>query len=164
MKRVIAGVLAAVIGGVLLVGCELEESPGSNDTTPDPTPTIGRPVEVGSLELTILSVERYDARQDNSWNTANYRARVRVRMIKGDEYEFTLWNEFTLINALGVGYKMDWTGCTDCPDKLLGLNLYGSTPQIRYVYFEVEDLDTPLVAIRYEPGLSTTEPVRISLR
>ena len=128
-------------------------------------PRIGKVVEVGSLELTVLFGESYDSSRHNLFNEANYRLLVRVRKHKGDEYQFSLFSVFTLIGTDGVGYDVDWL-CVDCPDDLFaagGIALYGDSAVERYVYFKLPVGFSP-VALRFQPGLSLTEPVVIELR
>ena len=122
---------------------------------------IGDRVTVGSLELTVLSVEPYDAAQHNIFNDANTRVQVQVRKHKGEEYDFSIFSEFTIIDLAGVGYDAD-VFCTECPDDVFDLTLYGDTAVQRFVYFEVPDRVVP-VSLRYEPGLFFTDAVFIAL-
>ena len=132
------------------------------EAAPEPTPGIGDRVTVGNLELTVLSVEAYDAAQHNMFNDGTTRVQVRVRKHKGDEYEFSLFSEFTLIDRDGVGYDAD-SFCAECPENVLDLTLYGEAAVQRFVYFEVPGGVVP-VSLRYEPGLSFTDAVFIALR
>ena len=138
--------------------------------TPDPTvtpttqetpdePGLGHLVEVGSLELTVLEVDTYDAVLEDS----NYRVRVQVRKLKGDAYDFT-GSSFKVIDAGGVAHDHD-TSCRDCPGNLFpegtGIELLGTSAAERWVYFEIRSSDAP-VQLRYKPT-SHTAAVLISL-
>ena len=160
--------IAVLAMGASETCAEAEEEAASPTTAaaeeepaPEPKPGIGDRVTVGSLELTVLSVEPYDAAQHNIFNDGNTRVQVQVRKHKGEEYDFSIFSEFTIIDLAGVGYDAD-VFCTECPDDVFDLTLYGDTAVQRFVYFEVPDGVVP-VSLRYEPGLSFTDAVFIAL-
>ena len=137
-------------------------TPEPATSTPDPEvsePRVGDPVKVGSLELTVLEVDTYDAALEDS----NYRVRVQVRKLKGDAYDFT-GSSFKVIDAGGVAHDHD-TSCRDCPDNLfpagVGIELLGTSAAERWVYFEIRSSDAP-VQLRYKPT-SRTSAVLIAL-
>ncbi len=168
-----AGLLVAIVAlGIALVtlACDTEPEVIGADPTPAGAPPalpgIGDRVRLGSLELTVLAIEQYDASRHNPYNDANARVLVRVRKHKGEEYRFSLFSAFTLIDESGVGHDAYWA-CAGCPNDLFaggGLALYGDAAVERYVYFVVPMGATP-VALRYKPGLSlTTSAVVIEMR
>ncbi len=144
-------VVAVVVVAIVVAACD--EQP------PEPHPA-GSTVTVGSLELTVVSsVETYESTFDES----NARLRIRVRMVKGESYEFTILNEFTLISSDGVGYDAV-TYCTNCPDNIYETELFSYQANSRWVYFKLPRGVRP-VELRYMPGLSlSTGAVRIRLR
>ena len=140
-----------------------DATPGATVTpttqeTPD-EPGLGHPVEVGSLELTVLEVDTYDAALEDS----NYRVRVQVRKLKGDAYDFT-GSSFKVIDSGGVAHDHDMS-CRDCPGNLFpegtGIELLGTSAAERWVYFEIRSSDMP-VQLRFKPT-SRTAAVLVSL-
>ena len=169
MPCLVLACIAVLTMGASETCAEAEEEAASPTTAaaeeepaPEPKPGIGDRVTVGSLELTVLSVEPYDAAQHNIFNDGNTRVQVQVRKHKGEEYDFSIFSEFTIIDLAGVGYDAD-VFCTECPDDVFDLKLYGDTAVQRFVYFEVPDGVVP-VSLRYKPGLSSTDAVLIALR
>ncbi len=148
------------------VACELEEeqtSPPLTTTgdnaatatpTAEPTPRAGF-ARIGSLEIQVLRIERFDATPHNMFNEENLRLHVTVRKVKGDEYDFTL-NEWTLVTSTGRGYENS-IFCVDCPDAVDELVLYGDNWVEAYVYFEIPAGTHTFTEIRYEPLFSTSK-------
>ena len=139
-------------------GATVTPTTPATPATPD-EPGLGDLVEVGSLELTVLEVDTYDAVLEDS----NYRVRVQVRKLKGDAYDFT-GSSFKVIDAGGVAHDHD-TSCRDCPGNLFpegtGIELLGTSAAERWVYFEIRSSDAP-VQLRFKPT-SRTAAVLVSL-
>ena len=110
-------------------------------------------MRVGSVEIQILSIGAFDATPYNTFNDENFRIRVQVRKIRGDEYDFA-FNEWVLITSTGVGIDHS-RFCTDCPDPVEDLVLYGDQAIQAYVYFELPAGRHAFTELRYEPLFSS---------
>ncbi|WP_419919431.1 DUF4352 domain-containing protein [Candidatus Poriferisocius sp.] len=136
------------------------QSSSTSEATPETAVEQSRKVKVGNLELEVVGIESYDASVHNMFNDANTRVELKVRKIRGDEYDFTL-STATLIDTDGVGYDT-YFACTDCPGSLGDTKLYSSTEVTRYVYFEIPP-GTTVTHLRYKPFSITTDPVTIPI-
>ena len=147
---IVIGIIAAVVGG------GDDSTPASNGSEPaaTATPRSGF-MRVGSVEIQVLAVETFDATPYNIFNDENLRIHVRVQKIRGDEYDFTL-NEWVLITSAGTGIDHSRV-CTDCPDPIDELVIYGDQPVEAYVYFELPPGRHAFTELRYEPFASTNE-------
>ncbi len=114
-------------------------------------------MRVGSVEIQVLSIETFDATPYNIFNNENLRIHVMVQKIRGDEYNFTL-NEWVLVTSTGVG--IDYSiFCTDCPDPIDELVIYGDQPLEAYVYFRLPAGEHAFTELRYEPLFSSNEGI-----
>ena len=147
---VVIGIIAAVVGG------GDDSTPASNGSEPaaTATPRSGF-MRVGSVEIQVLAVETFDATPYNTFNDENFRIRIQVRKIRGDEYDFAL-NDWVLITSTGVGIDHS-RFCTDCPDPIEALVLYGDQAIEASVYFELPPGRHSFTELRYEPFASTNE-------
>lgn len=132
--------------------------------TPPARPTeqtdLGTPFEVGSLELTVLGVDTYDAAGED----ANYRVRLRLRKLGGDTYDFSD-SVFQIVDSRGVTHDHDLS-CNRCPDNIIpegiGFTHRGTGPAEKWVYFEIASSITP-TEFRFESSsfLAPSASVRI---
>ena len=148
---IVAVIIAAVTG-------DEEDAVPSSGSEPAATTTRGSEfTQVGSVEIQVLSIEAFDATPYNAFNDENLRIHVRVRKIKGDEYDFTL-NEWILVTSAGTGSDHSMF-CTDCPDPIGDLVLYGDQSIEAYVYFELPPGNHSFTELRYEPLFSSNKGV-----
>lgn len=147
-------IVAAIIAAV--TGDEEGAVPASSGSETAATTTPGSEfTRVGSVEIQMLSIETFDATPYNAFNDENLRVHVRVRKIKGDEYDFTL-NEWVLVTSAGTGSDHS-IFCTDCPQPIDDLVLYGDQPIEAYVYFELPAGRHAFTELRYEPLFSSNK-------
>ncbi len=115
------------------------------EQTPESTPTreagLSAPVEIGNLELTVLAVEAYDSSLDEP----NYRVKVRLRKLRGSEYDFT-GSTFQVVDAQGNAHDHA-TSCTGCPQNIIpdgvGFVLTGDDTSEKWVYFDIQGTSAP---------------------
>lgn len=121
---------------------------------PSSQPQAGDQVSVGSLDLTVLSVEPYDASQDNQFNDQNVRVLVEAVNVRGDadeEYNLSAF-AFKLVDSNGIAHDTG-LGCAGCPDEIVGADLVRGGHIRGYVYFAVP-ANLQLVELIYEPLFS----------
>lgn len=155
--------MAGLFGGAIIVaviiaavtGDEEDTAPASSGSEPAATTPGSEFTRVGSVEIQVLSVETFDATPYNIFNDENLRVHVRVQKIKGDEYDFTL-NEWVLVTSAGTGSDHSMF-CTDCPNPIDDLVLYGDQPIEAYVYFELPPGNHSFTELRYEPLFSSNK-------
>ena len=154
-------VVSAIIAiGIFAAGCEVDDgSPASTRNEPATTTATPRSgfARVGSVEIQVLSIETFDATPYNAFNDENLRVHVRLQKIQGDEYDFTL-NEWILVTSAGTGADHSMF-CTDCPNPIDDLVLYGDQPIEAYVYFELPPGNHSFTELRYEPLFSSNKGV-----
>jgi len=130
--------------------------------TPEAPPGIGDLIEVGSLDLAILSVEQYDSAQHNMFNEANVRVQFTATNSRGgdnSEYNISAFY-FSLVDDNGVAHDPDF--CASCPDEFVDVDLIRGGTYTGYLYFEVPS-GASLVELLYAPFLSGNK-ARISLQ
>lgn len=159
----IVGVLVVVVVVIVVIAVVVSNN---DDSTPAATsaPRSGL-MQVGSVEIEILDFESIDAARYNRLNDENLRILVRVRKIKGDDYEFRSLNKWVLVTSAGTGIEHS-IFCFDCPDDIDNLAIYGDQPIEAYVYFELPTGRYLLRELRYEPWASTNEgliPLRVTV-
>ena len=122
---------------------------------PTQDPALGDRVQVDSLDLTVLGIERIDTTQFNSYNDANLRMFVLATNARGAESaEYNLWPllDFKLVDSNGVVHDAAVT-CTGCPSEIGDTYLPLGRSVLGYVYFEFPPDRDPVEFI-YEPLLS----------
>ncbi|MEZ4554419.1 MAG: DUF4352 domain-containing protein [Dehalococcoidia bacterium] len=129
----------------------------------DATARIGDLVRVGSLDLTITSVDpSLDAAAYHRANRATVAVAFRATNTRGDEgreYEFLL-NAFKLVDAKGVTHPR--AACIDCPGDFATKGLVRGGTLEGIAYFEVPPGAT-LTELIYDPLFSNNR-ARISLQ
>ncbi len=140
-------------------GCsDLDETTPSRDAT---TPGIGDLIRVGSLDLTILNVERYDA---GLYVDANVRLHIEAFNARGDddaEYNLNAYF-FKVVDSNGIAHRPYPLLCASaCPDQIGDVYLVRGGRVRGFVYFEVP-AGRQLVEVIYEPVLSRNK-ARVSL-
>lgn len=150
----LVGVIIVIVIIVAVAGGGDDSAPASNGNEPaaTATPRSGF-MRVGSVEIQVLAVETFDATPYNIFNDENLRILVQVRKIRGDEYDFAL-NEWILVTSAGVGIDHSRL-CTDCPDSIEDLVLYGDQAIEAAVYFELPPGRHSFTELRYEPLFSS---------
>lgn len=158
----IVGVLVVVTVVIVIVAVVVDNNDDSAPVATS-TPRTGF-MRVGSVEIQVLDFESIDAARYNIFNDENLRIHVRVRKIKGDDYEFRSLNKWVLITSTGTGIEHS-TLCFDCPDDIDNLAIYGDQPIEAYVYFELPTGRYLFRELRYEPWASGNEgmiPLRVT--
>ena len=132
--------------------------------TPEPAPEgsgIGDLIRVGSLDLTILNVERYDA---GLYIDANVRLHIEAVNARGtDDAEYNLSAYFfKLVDSNGIAYEPYPLLCaSSCPDQVGEVYLVRGGRVRGFVYFEIP-AGSQLVEVIYEPLFSFNK-ARVSL-
>ena len=142
-------------------GGEVATTAVAGTATPMPTlaptqdPALGDRVQVDSLDLTVLGIERIDTTQFNSYNEASLRVFVlatNARGAEGAEYNLFPLLDFRLVDSNGVVHDATLL-CTGCPSEIGDTYLPPGRSILGYVYFEFP-LDRDPVELIYEPLLS----------
>ena len=126
--------------------------------TSEPTPrdpALGDRVQVGSLDLTVLGIERIDTTQFNSFNDQNLRIHVLATNARGaedTEYDLPAIWAFRLVDANGVVHDAG-LACVGCPSVIADASLPLGRSVLGYVYFELLPERDPVELI-YEPLIS----------
>ena len=178
-KRYILGIpLLTIVGlivvGALAVGTEDESGPSlqggqsvgtAQSTAPEGPAGIGDLVKVGSLDLTVISVDAsFDSKQHNPFNEANVGVQIRAKNARGDaneEYNLSPWFSMKLVDSNGIAHDPSFV-CAGCPDEIGSTDLIRGGSVTGWVYFEIP-AGRRLVELLYAPLLSTNK-ARISLR
>ena len=153
-------------GGGATVAPSTPAPAATRAATPERTPSqpgIGDPVRVGSLELTGVGVEPYDASQHNMFNDSNLRVEViAVNARGGADSEYNISQlYFQLVDENGIAHDPEFA-CADCPDAIGSIDLVQGGRVRGYVYFQAPD-GRQLTELIYEPLFSTNK-ARIALR
>ena len=132
---------------------------------PTQDPALGDRVQVDSLDLTVLGIERIDTTQFNSYNEASLRVFVLATNARGAEgAEYNLWPllDFRLVDSNGVVHDATLL-CAGCPSEIGDTYLPPGRSVLGYVYFEFPP-DRDPVELIYEPLLSlNSNSARIDL-
>ena len=138
-------------------------SPAPSSTEqPIEDPALGDRVEVGSLDLTVLGIERIDTTPFNQFNNQNFRVFVLATNGRGDvseEYNVSDF-AFELVDMNGITYDAAF-GCSGCPGAIDETYLPVGRSVLGYVYFEFPP-DRVAVELIYEPLFSLNK-ARIDL-
>ena len=135
-----------------------EAPAGTSTSTPEPAPqdpALGDRVQVGSLDLTVLGIERIDTTRFNSFNDANLRMFVLATNARGTEsaeYNLSAFWAFKLVDSNGVVHDAGLI-CAGCPSLIGDAYLPLGRSVLGYVYFEFPPDGDPVQLI-YEPLLS----------
>lgn len=143
---------------------EQADAPAADAATATPAATAtASTVSVGSLDLTVFGVERYDSTRHNIFNSANLRVEIAALNARGGaDSEYNISSLFfELIDENGIAHSASWS-CAGCPDQIVSIDLVRGGRVRGFVYFEVP-ADRRLTELVYEPLFSTNK-ARIALR
>lgn len=122
-------------------------------------PGLGDLVRVGSLDLTIHSVEPVDTTGYNMFNNANLAVKLTATNARGSEsgeYRFSPILALKIVDERGVILEPS-LACAGCPDDITsGVALARGGTISGTVYYEVPE-GVKLTEIRYEPLFSTNK-------
>ena len=145
----------------------------STATTVEATPTvtadesagIGDLVSVGSLDLTVISVDTaFDSEQYNPFNEANVAIRVQATNARGDadeEYNLSPFFAMKLVDSDGIAQDPAF-GCAGCPDEIDSVDLVRGGTVTGNVYFDIP-VGKRIVELIYSPLFSSNK-ARVDLR
>lgn len=172
-KRFILGIPLGAFVALAVIGALTSEEPAQSTASPSTSgrgasslaaatetqrsPGIGDIVSVGSLDLTIVAFEPYDASQHNMFNSANARLHISATNARGDassEYNLSALY-FKVVDSNGIAHSATFA-CASCPDEVSNVDLVRGGRVEGYVYFELP-AGRPMVEVIYEPLFSTNK-------
>lgn len=170
--------LAGSIGGAVALTALDSKDDSSNGTSTststradspvvsgDQQSKLGDLVKVGSLDLTVVSVDpAFDSRPYNMFNSANVAVRVRAANTRGDAggtYNLNSFLAIKVVDDSGIAYTPELS-CAGCPEEITSVDLTRGGSVEGNVYFEIP-AGKKLIELRYEP-LASRNKARISLQ
>ena len=115
---------------------------------------VGQTVEVGDVDLTLVSFETLEAGSYSLLSNANIRARVLIVNARGQSgavYRFAPYASFRLDDAQGVGRGPQL--CAGCEDPIEAVDLAPGARIDGWIYFKLEE-GTDASTLRYSAPLS----------
>lgn len=170
-----AVVLLAIIGSLTvetdgeaapsLTGGQPVQTRQASQATAERPAGMGDLVRVGSLDLTVLSVDTaFNSKQYNQFNDANVGVQIKATNARGDtdeEYNVNSFFAMKLVDSNGIAHD-PVLGCAGCPDEITSVDLVRGGSVTGWVYFEIP-AGRRVVEFLYAPLFSANK-ARISLR
>jgi hypothetical protein len=122
--------------------------------------TVGEVVHVGDLDLRIVSVDGFDSRRYNQFNSANVVVNLEATNARGKNsatYSFSPLIALTLVDGNGVGTTP--TTCAGCPSNISTVELTKGGTITGNVYFKFASQSTSWKQVRYQALMSSNEAI-----
>ncbi len=87
-----------------------------------PSTAAGETVSVGNLEVTVVSVRPFNARQYDQFNSSDVAVHIQIVNGRADSQAFAPTFDFKLIDTKGVAHEPEQL-CKGCPDQLQTVTL-----------------------------------------